>query len=87
MTEKNYTYEIFDDGYDIYLNGNPHISQREPYAHVYKHDGTYEENALLQIESLTAPAEEVVSLEKLRADLDYVAVMSDLTLPSEEEEE
>lgn len=53
-----YSYEIFDDGYDIYLDGQPHITQREPYAHVYAPEGTYEENALLQLESLTAPVDE-----------------------------
>lgn len=85
MDERNYTYEIFEDGYDIYLNGNPHISQREPYAHLYKHDGTYEENALLQIADLSKDVEDASEVEKVRADIDYMALMLDVTLPSEEE--
>lgn len=50
-----HSYEIFEDGYDIYLNGETWISQRKPYDKVYKPDGTYEENALIQLEELNAP--------------------------------
>jgi hypothetical protein len=52
MDEENITYEIFEDGYDIYLNGEPWISQRAPYDKMFLPDGTYEENAKAQIEGL-----------------------------------
>lgn len=58
------SYEIFDDGYDIYLNGENWISQREPYNRIYKPDGTDEENCLLQIGTLIATDEEPVEEEK-----------------------
>ena len=54
-----HSYEIFEDGYDIYLNGETWISQRKPYDKVYKPDGTYEENALIQLEELNAPPVEL----------------------------
>ena len=44
------TYMIFDDGYDIYLDGSPFITQREPY--IPKRNMSYEENAVSQIEEL-----------------------------------
>lgn len=57
---ENLSYEIFEDGYDIYLNGEPWISQRAPYNKVYKSDGTDEENCMIQLEELTASAEDEI---------------------------
>ena len=54
---KAVSYEIFDDGYDIYLDGSLWISQHEPYGHPMDASKSYEENCLLQIEELTAPVE------------------------------
>lgn len=56
--DDNWEYEIFDNGYDLYRNDGCHITQRDQYSKIYKPDGTYEENALLQLESLTAVPEE-----------------------------
>lgn len=81
--ENNYTYELFNDGYDIYKDGNLVATQREPYAHVYKNNGTYEENATLQIESLIAGDESTSDVEVMRADIDYLAIMTDVELPSQ----
>lgn len=85
------SYEVFGDGYDIYDYGHSWITQREPYAKLFVPDGTYEENAIAHCEDLTKPAPPQPYIpteeEKLRADVDYIALMSDITLPSEEEEE
>lgn len=54
---KTISYEIFDDGYDIYLDGSLWIAQHEPYGHPMDATKSYEENCLLQIEELTAPVE------------------------------
>lgn len=51
------SYEFFEDGYDIYLDGNPWISQRAPYNKVYKFNGTDEENCILQLEELATSFE------------------------------
>ena len=81
-----YSYIIFDDGYDIYKNGEPILTQREPYAHVFKHNGTYEENAIAQIEDMVSTDSEISNIEKTRSDLDYLALMMDVELPSEDSE-
>ena len=52
------SYELFDDGYDIYYNDNPWISQRAPYNRVYKANGTNEENCLLQLATLAEDSSE-----------------------------
>lgn len=57
------SYAFFDDGYDIYLDGEPWISQRAPYNRVYKPNGTDEENCMIQLEELTAVPEEPVDAE------------------------
>ena len=58
------SYEFFDDGYDIYLEGKPWISQRAPYNKIYKADGTDEENCMIQLEELTREPEEVETEDK-----------------------
>lgn len=84
------SYEIFEDGYDIYDGNQSWITQREPYAKLFIPDGTYEENAIAHCEDLTRPIPPQPYIpteeEKLRADVDYIALMSDYVLPSEEEE-
>lgn len=52
------TYEIKDNGYAINRDGRPWISQPEPYAKLYKADGTYEDNAKAQCEELCKPSED-----------------------------
>lgn len=73
------SYEIFDDGYDIYLNGATWISQRAPYDKMFVPNGTYEENAKAQIDELTQPAMPT-DTEKMRADIDYIAMEMDIDL-------
>lgn len=59
IDEKVISYEIFDDGYNIYLDGAIWITQHEPYGHPMDVSKSYEENCFLQIEELTAPAEPI----------------------------
>lgn len=56
---KTISYEIFDDGYNIYLDGAIWITQHEPYGHPMDATKSYEENCLMQIEELTTPVEPV----------------------------
>ena len=50
---KKISYEIDDTGYNIYLSGNPWISQHGKYGKPFNNEKTYEENCLLQIDELT----------------------------------
>ena len=47
---KQVSYEIREDGYMIYLDNKPWISQYEPY--IPDKSKSYEENALIQIEDI-----------------------------------
>ena len=74
-------YSIESNGYTIYLDGRLWITQLDPYGKVYIPDGTYEENALAQIEEICNPAEPAPTVEEqLRADIDYIAAMTGITL-------
>lgn len=88
---QTYTYKIFEDGYDIYREGDLIITQRTPYDKLFLPDGTYEENAEAQIASLENSSEPTPAVpteeEKLRADVDYLALIADVDLPSQKEEE
>lgn len=55
------SYEVSEDGYDIYLDGLLWISQHEPYGHPMDASKSYEENCLLQIEELTIPVEPILN--------------------------
>ena len=46
------SYEVLENGYNIYLGGKPWISQPEPY--IPNPSISYEENAIAQIEELVA---------------------------------
>lgn len=48
--EKNYSYEITENGYYILINGEKVIHQYEPF--ISDKDKSYEENALAQIEEM-----------------------------------
>ena len=52
------SYEIFEDGYEIYLDGVLWIKQRGQYGKPIDKELSYEENCLAQIEELTRPVEE-----------------------------
>lgn len=81
-----YSYEIFDDGYDIYYNDKRFITQRDPLSKLFVPNGTYEENALAHLEEITHPAPpEPTPIDKVQANLDYLALMMDVELPVEPE--
>lgn len=86
---KKFTYKVFDDGYDIYRDGEIIITQRVPYDKMFLPNGTYEENAEAHIATLDQPPVPYAPTEgeKLRADVDYLALMTDVDLPSQQEEE
>ncbi len=48
--DSRYSYEIFGDGYDIYIDDVLTFVQREPY--IPDKTKSYEENAIMQIEKL-----------------------------------
>ena len=78
---KKLEYEILDNGYNIYLGGNLWITQHDQYAHPLIPDGTFEDNCLAQIEEITTPREPVVApVDQLRADVDYIALMTNVDL-------
>ena len=86
-----YSYEIFEDGYLIFKCDSLILEQKDPYGHVFIPDGTYEENAIAQLDGITAPQPpapepEPTDEEILRADVDYMALMLDVDLPSYEKE-
>lgn len=74
------TYIISDDGYDIYLDGVLWITQHEPY--IPHKNKSYEENAILQIEELTAePVYEPTSEDDINlmlTDQEYRLLMLEL---------
>lgn len=53
------SYEIFEDGYEIYLDSKVWIRQIGKYGKPMDKEKSYEENCLLQIEELTAEPEEL----------------------------
>ena len=50
-------YKIFDDGYEIYLDGTLWIKQRGQYGKPVDSAKSYEENCLAQIEEITTVVE------------------------------
>ena len=73
---KQVGYSVEDNGYTIYLDGVVWISQPDPYGKILVPDGSYEDNALAQIEEIVNPPTPVpTETEQLRADIDYIASM------------
>ncbi len=82
-----FSYEIFDDGYDIYSStGNAVLRQRDPFGKPYDADKSYEENCIMQIQSMEVEPEPSQE-DKNRADIEYLALMMDIELPGEDIEE
>lgn len=50
-------YEIFEDGYEIYLDGTLWIKQRGEYSKPIDKDKSFGENCLAQIEEITTVPE------------------------------
>lgn len=74
-----YSYEILEDGYNIYQNGKKWIAQHEPNIPYPKL--SYEENCLMQIKEVYPQVEPKENeFAKLRADVDYIAFMTDVDL-------
>ena len=47
------SFRIVDNGYEIYRNGNLWITQYDQYSRLYKEDGSYRDNCLIQLEELS----------------------------------
>lgn len=81
LNDKKVGYSIENNGYTIYLDENAWITQPDPYGKLYVPDGSYEDNALAHIEEICNPPEpESTPEEQLRADVDYLAAMTGITL-------
>lgn len=69
--EDNYTYEVTENGYYIYINGKKIIHQYEPY--IPNKSISYEENAKAQIEELKKAKEasqnKKTSIEQMQQDI------------------
>mgnify|MGYP005791656645 FL=1 len=69
--EDNYTYEVTENGYYIYINGKKIIHQYEPY--IPNKSISYEENAKAQIEELKKAKEasqnKKTSMEQMQQDI------------------
>ena len=50
------SYEILENGYMIYLDGEPWISQLDQYSKPYDKDKSYEENCIMQLDDITSAA-------------------------------
>ena len=57
IDNKVVSYEITEDGYDIYLGGEKWISQHGQYGKLVDSSKSYEENCLAQIEEICNPPE------------------------------
>ena len=57
INEQAISYEIFEDGYEIYLDGTLWIKQRGQYGKPVDSAKSYEENCLAQIEEITSVVE------------------------------
>ena len=81
MNNQKIGYSIEDNGYNIYLDNNLWISQPDPYGKLFVPNGSYEDNALAQIESIVnPPVPEPTAEDQLRADVDYIAAMTGIEL-------
>ena len=78
------SYEIVEDGYIIYLDNAPYVEQHDPYAKQFLPDEDYEANCLIHIEEIASFLESESSVSiiyKNRANIDYIAMMTDVELP------
>ena len=86
-----FSYELFDDGYDIYEYDVLIITQHDPYGKPYDHKKSYEENCLTQLAYLSAeehppkPTDDPIAVNA--ANIDYIAMMTGIDLPNWEEGE
>lgn len=75
---KSIAYEILDDGYMIYLEGKPWISQQGLYGKPIDKSKSFEENCLLQIEEITKePEPSTDDIETILAELESEVGIND----------
>ena len=91
MKETNYkiegktiSYLIEPNGYSIYLDNQLWMEQHDDCSKLFKSDGTYEENCIMQIEDIVASFENSKSkrdeVSEIKAQIEYIAMMSDVDL-------
>ena len=73
------SYEIFSDGYEIYLDGILWIKQRGEYSKPIDKELSYEENCLAQIEEITTVPETDPTNTYGISDETYHAIINDIT--------
>ena len=91
MKETNYkiegktiSYLIEPNGYSIYLDNQLWMTQHDDCSKLFKSDGTYEENCIMQIEDIVASFENSKSkrddVSEIKAQIEYLAMMADVDL-------
>lgn len=91
MKETNYkidgkaiSYLIEPNGYSIYLDNQLWMTQYDNCSKLFKADGTYEENCIMQIEDMVASFENAKSkrdeVSEMKSQIEYIAMMSDVDL-------
>ncbi len=80
--ERNYTYEVTENGYYILLNGKRWMHQYENDKECYIPDKnkSYEENAIAQIEELKKSDEEALKKQNEITLEERVAILEDLAV-------
>ena len=68
MTKYNekYSYDVKNNGYEIYINGELVITQYDQYSKIYVPSGTFEENAIAQIEDLAQSEEQEDMMDRMK---------------------
>lgn len=78
------TYNVTDDGYDIYLDGVIWITQHGDCGKPMNGSLSYEENCILQIEDIVKSNEAAKNpqdpMADVKAQIEYLAMMSDVDL-------
>ena len=57
-------YEVISNGYKLFQNGIVFISQPEPFSNLFVANGSYEENALAQIDSIAEGEKNQATLQE-----------------------
>ncbi len=74
IDKKPISYEVSEDGYDIYLDGKLWITQHGQYGKPMSQEMSYEQNCLAHIDELVTPAEQ----QRVDAILDLVSEYSEV---------
>lgn len=88
IDDKEISYEISEDGYDIYLSENVWISQHGEYGKPIDKEKTYEENCLAQIENvmtaMTATEEPPVESQEIEVEPTTDDILAEMLLNQSE---